>query len=146
MSHAHRLTCFLQFEPLSDKYEARRREYILSHTGKGRLASQDAILRPSGVVAPFPRPAPELEESVTFGEFLEEEYGFNRPRSHSLPTNALEREKPEAVGEKGSLRVGLLKKGQGGIGLGMLDTGVTSSTAADYEGQFRPRPRFTLSY
>ncbi|BGO93975.1 hypothetical protein NBRC10512_005218 [Rhodotorula toruloides] len=121
------------FEPLSDKYEARRREYILSHTGKGRLASQDAILRPSGVVAPFPRPAPELEESVTFGEFLEEEYGFNRPRSHSLPNNALEREKPEAAGEKGSLRVGLLKKGQGGIGLGMLDTSVTPSTAADYE-------------
>ncbi|BGP31909.1 hypothetical protein JCM10296v2_003688 [Rhodotorula toruloides] len=121
------------FEPLSDKYEARRREYILSHTGKGRLASQDAILRPSGVVAPFPRPASELEESVTFGEFLEEEYGYNRPRSHSLPTNALEREKPEAAGEKGSLRVGLLKKGQGGIGLGVLDTGVTPSTAADYE-------------
>ncbi|GEM07376.1 hypothetical protein Rt10032_c03g1393 [Rhodotorula toruloides] len=122
------------FEPLSDKYEARRREYILSHTGKGRLASQDAILRPSGIVEPFPRPAPELEESVTFGEFLEEEYGFNRPRSHSLPTNALERDMPQAAGPKGSLRVGLLRKGQGGIGLGMLETGSTiGSEAVGYE-------------
>ncbi|GAA6027295.1 hypothetical protein JCM8097_002568 [Rhodosporidiobolus ruineniae] len=64
------------FEPLADKYEARRREYILAHTGKGRLAGQDAILQPSSSSSAanldplFPAPNPELSEPVTITEFF----------------------------------------------------------------------------
>ncbi|GJN89278.1 hypothetical protein Rhopal_002257-T1 [Rhodotorula paludigena] len=124
------------FEP-ADKYEARRREYILEHTGKGRLASQDAKLNSSGMVAPFPRPPPELDEPVTITEFFAADSSVNdgdldtddrsRPRSQSVPAmrkkfssrslfqpkNAAAstgEEDAVAPGKKGSLRIGVFKK------------------------------------
>lgn len=130
------LTRSLQFEP-ADKYEARRREYILEHTGKGRLASQDAKLNSSDMVAPFPRPPPELDEPVTITEFFAADSSVNdgdldtddrsRPRSQSVPAmrkkfssrslfqpkNAAAstgEEDAVAPGKKGSLRIGVFKK------------------------------------
>ncbi|SCV74265.1 BQ2448_6697 [Microbotryum intermedium] len=41
---------------LSDPGEAARREFILEHTGKGRLASQDAVLQSHYPVETFPGP------------------------------------------------------------------------------------------
>ncbi|BGP39930.1 hypothetical protein JCM10450v2_003909 [Rhodotorula kratochvilovae] len=125
-----------QFEPFTDKYEARRREYILEHSGKGRLDSQDAKLRSSGLVAPFPRPPAELDQSVTITEFFageqtgegttaEDAEDRARQRSQSLPavrkkfsSRALFQPKTAvgedatslAAGKNGSLRSGLFKK------------------------------------
>ncbi|GAA5966092.1 hypothetical protein JCM3765_002602 [Sporobolomyces pararoseus] len=111
------------FTPLSDPREARRREYILEHTGKGRLAGQDAILHPSGLAEPFPRPPPELSESITVSEFFSEE--GPRLRSDEIASNDSGLRKKTSnktlfqpqkgsseepvVGRRGSLRIGMLK-------------------------------------
>ncbi|GAA5824228.1 hypothetical protein JCM11251_001576 [Rhodosporidiobolus azoricus] len=151
----------------ADKYEARRREYILSHTGRGRLAGQDAILQPhyaSGSIEPlFPPPPAELNQPVTISEFFAKEVEESkavveagdeamRARSQSAPlisvdegaaaggtggvkkkfsSRTLFQPRPGTPGEvddataaakKGSLRLGVFKKGAGvtGSGLGML--------------------------
>ncbi|GAA5981830.1 hypothetical protein JCM5350_005740 [Sporobolomyces pararoseus] len=111
------------FTPLSDPREARRREYILEHTGKGRLAGQDAILHPSGLAEPFPRPPPELSESITVSEFFSEEGPRSRSEEVNSNDNPLRKklsdktlfqsqkvnaEEP-VVGRRGSLRLGMLK-------------------------------------
>ncbi|GAA5916667.1 hypothetical protein JCM6882_002260 [Rhodosporidiobolus microsporus] len=162
-----------EFAP-ADKYEARRREYILSHTGKGRLAGQDAVLpshsSASGLVEPFPPPPAELNQPVTITEFFaaDEAGGATdggggeamRARSQSVPplgatggalpaaaaaaaptgvkkkfssrtlfqarpvTPGEEDSTSAAPGKKGSLRIGVFKKGgasaAGGVGGGML--------------------------
>ncbi|GAA5851319.1 hypothetical protein JCM8547_004205 [Rhodosporidiobolus lusitaniae] len=97
------------FEPLSDKYEARRREYILSHTGKGRLAGQDAMLHSSasGLPSLFPPPNPELSEPVTISEFFADEP--IRARSHSVPNIAAH------VGGGGFSTTAAAKAANGGV-------------------------------
>ncbi|GAA6020961.1 hypothetical protein JCM11491_001565 [Sporobolomyces phaffii] len=111
-----------QYTPLSDPREAKRREYILEHTGKGRLAGQDAILHSSGLTEPFPGPPPELSETVTISEFFSEEAPRQRSDS-ATSTDSLRkkgssknlfhaqkgREEEPTVGRRGSLRIGMLK-------------------------------------
>ncbi|GAA5977640.1 hypothetical protein JCM11641_006885 [Rhodosporidiobolus odoratus] len=127
-------TAHSDFEPLSDKYEARRREYILANTGKGRLASQDAVLPSSSSLDTFPLPNPELSQPVTISEFFADEP--SRSRSNSLPDNVVkkkfssrglfqskvtatspalpteEQESPTSTptGKKGALRIGVFKR------------------------------------
>ncbi|GAA5878827.1 hypothetical protein JCM16303_007198 [Sporobolomyces ruberrimus] len=108
---------------LSDPREAKRREYILEHTGKGRLAGQDAILHSSGLVEPFPGPPPELSEAVTISEFFSEETPRSRSDSIASTESALRKKssnrslsRGQTAGEeestpttKSSLRIGMLK-------------------------------------
>ncbi|GAA5910815.1 putative polyadenylation protein [Sporobolomyces salmoneus] len=111
---------------LSDPREAKRREFILEHTGKGRLAGQDAILHSSGHAEPFPGPPPELSESITVSEFFSEERPQPRSAGDSTSSNggsSLRKKgstknlfQPQksgteeaTVGRKGSLRIGMLK-------------------------------------
>ncbi|KAM0752034.1 hypothetical protein T439DRAFT_324129 [Meredithblackwellia eburnea MCA 4105] len=74
---------------LPDPSEKERREYILEHTGKGRLASQDATFH-TGYAERFPRP-PSPGAPVTITEFFRAEAASSqnedmRPRSNSFPT------------------------------------------------------------
>ncbi|BGP16007.1 hypothetical protein JCM10213v2_004000 [Rhodosporidiobolus nylandii] len=119
------------FEPLSDKYEARRREYILANTGKGRLAGQDATLpSSSGFIEPFPPPDPELSAPVTVSEFFADEpstpastkavkkkfssRGLFQTKAATLSpaTTPHEDDAPvgSAAGKKGALRIGAFKR------------------------------------
>ncbi|KAM0787729.1 hypothetical protein ACM66B_003787 [Microbotryomycetes sp. NB124-2] len=69
------------FEPLSDEREARRREFILEHTGKGRLASQDAVLTKSArVIDVFPHSV-EADAPISLQKFLETERDLPPPPS-----------------------------------------------------------------
>ncbi|GAA6002356.1 hypothetical protein JCM10207_001079 [Rhodosporidiobolus poonsookiae] len=146
------------FEPLSDKYEARRREYILSHTGKGRLAGQDATLHSSGFAEAFPRPRPELNEPVTITEFFADTDGAARPQdlsAQSTPSSSSAVKKKFSskslfqpklgeddapAGKKGTLRIGVFKRNGSGVrrgsydasgmtGLGVFGTGMSRSTS-----------------
>jgi len=82
---------------MADPREAKRREFILEHTGKGRLAGQDAILHSSGLVEPFPGPPAELSESVTISEFFSEE--MPQSRRDSVVSN-------DSIGKKNSVQKG----------------------------------------
>ncbi|GAA6050151.1 hypothetical protein JCM3770_000426 [Rhodotorula araucariae] len=125
-----------QFEPFTDKYEARRRAYILEHNNKGRLDSQDAKLHSPDVAAPFPRPPADLDDSVTMTEFFAGEQEGDgaaaddpedsaRPTSQSRPSVrkkfsgrvlfqpklvASEDASAPPAAKNGSLRSGLFKK------------------------------------
>lgn len=94
-----------QFEPLSDSREAERREFILEHTGKGRLASQDAVLHNTGLVEPFPGPPQRHPGPVSISEFFAEDYSVDnsRPRSNSLGAAPLRK-------KFSTLRLGVFKK------------------------------------
>lgn len=46
------LTVSLQLDALFDESETSRRDFILRHTGKGRLAAQDAVFRSSSASIP----------------------------------------------------------------------------------------------
>ncbi|GAA5837062.1 hypothetical protein JCM5353_002481 [Sporobolomyces roseus] len=85
------------YKPMADPREAKRREFILEHTGKGRLAGQDAILHSSGLVEPFPGPPAELSESVTISEFFSEE--MPQSRRDSVVSN-------DSIGKKNSVQKG----------------------------------------
>lgn len=82
---------------LSDPREAERREFILSHTGKGRLAGQDAIL-PVASSSAFPGPPKDSLEPVSFAEFFAGDDELPKRRS-SLPGGPL-----SAVSAGGSLK------------------------------------------
>ncbi|CEQ39153.1 SPOSA6832_00629 [Sporobolomyces salmonicolor] len=141
-----------QYEPLSDPREAKRREFILEHTGKGRLASQDAVLHSSGPIEPFPGPPSELNKVINIAEFFSNE--VNRPRSNSAPTNAVKKKfssrnlfqsKVEddgsgPAGKMASLRIGVFKKNgsrrgshdaNAAMGLGVLGPGMPQSASAN---------------
>ncbi|GAA5858087.1 hypothetical protein JCM9279_002115 [Rhodotorula babjevae] len=60
----------LELEPLDDKYETRRRTYILEHTGKGRFESQDAKLQTRSAVSLSSSPILDNDEPVTINEFF----------------------------------------------------------------------------
>ncbi|GAA5918203.1 hypothetical protein JCM1841_005299 [Sporobolomyces salmonicolor] len=140
------------YEPLSDPREAKRREFILEHTGKGRLASQDAVLHSSGPIEPFPGPPSELNKVINIAEFFSNE--VNRPRSNSAPTNAVKKKfsgrnlfqsKVEddgsgPAGKMASLRIGVFKKNgsrrgshdaNAAMGLGVLGPGMPQSASAN---------------
>jgi hypothetical protein len=148
----------LQYTSLSDPREAKRREYILEHTGKGRLAGQDAILHSSGLTEPFPGPPPELNETVTISEFFSEE--APRPRNDSTTSNdsGLRKkvssknlfqaqksvEDEPTIGRRGSLRIGMLKNfgSRRGSTVDMkIETGASSmsrsASANPRESQYR---------
>ncbi|KAL8292696.1 hypothetical protein RQP46_001308 [Phenoliferia psychrophenolica] len=63
--------------------ERERRDFILHHTGKGRLASQDASFS-SGIVERFPR-APSPSEPVTITEFFKTEASSSTPSPSATP-------------------------------------------------------------
>lgn len=73
---------------MSNPTEAQQEDFIIEHTGKGRLDSQDATFSTSRST-PFPphHPVP----AVSLAEFFHEQEGpiDLRPRSHSLPSNSL---------------------------------------------------------
>lgn len=78
--------------PLSDRNEADRREFILQHTGKGRLASQDATLPRSAFVGDaFPGPSVDMHDPVSMAEFFAEdvETSPDLARRGSDPGNSL---------------------------------------------------------
>ncbi|GAA5942903.1 hypothetical protein JCM3775_001223 [Rhodotorula graminis] len=61
----------LDTEPeIDDKYETRRRTYILEHTGKGRFDSQDAKLQTRTAAPSSSSPFPVSDEPVTINEFF----------------------------------------------------------------------------
>lgn len=97
----------VQFSPLSDPREAERREFILEHTGKGRLASQDAVLpKAPHLTGAFPGPPPLQDDSVSISEFFAEDSDDStRPRSNSLPG------RPAVKKKFSNLRLGLFAKG-----------------------------------
>ncbi|GAA6062829.1 hypothetical protein JCM10212_002467 [Sporobolomyces blumeae] len=113
----------LQYKPLADPKEAQRREFILQHTGKGRLAGQDAVLHSSGLAEPFPGPPQQLDEPVTISEFFSDETNRRRPdptssssssvkskssTKNSVPGQRLGEPEP-APGRRGSLRIGVFR-------------------------------------
>ncbi|GAA5893750.1 hypothetical protein JCM5296_001124 [Sporobolomyces johnsonii] len=140
------------YEPLSDPREAKRREFILEHTGKGRLASQDAVLHSSGLIEAFPGPPAELNKAVNLSEFFSDP--ANRRRRNSAPTNAVKKKfssrslfqsKVEddgsgPAGKMSSLRIGVFKKNgsrrgshdaNAVLGLAVLGPGMPQSASAN---------------
>lgn len=77
-----------------DVEEETRRDYILAHVGKGRIASQDAVFSsPSKLgpqfINPFSSsPATPATAAVSMTDFFRSDDSF-RQRSHSLPVEHL---------------------------------------------------------
>lgn len=127
---------------LSDPHEAERREFILSHTGKGRLQGQDAVL-PVASSSAFPGPRRGSLAPVSIAEFLAgDEDG--RPRRASMPGSSLpsaevkkkfstrslfpsaaaqeeQQQRPPMGEKKSSLRLGAFKM-PGGVRRGSYDS------------------------
>lgn len=103
---AFRLTDFLQTR--TDPDERQRREFILEHTGKGRLASQDAVWNPSGFLAPSTLPNDLEAASLSISEFFRNELE-SRPRSNSLPGGPI-RKKFSGMFQKNDDEAGSSKK------------------------------------
>ncbi|KAK4047032.1 hypothetical protein OIO90_006353 [Microbotryomycetes sp. JL221] len=82
------LTIRNDFQPLSDAREAERREFILEHTGKGRLASQDAVLIRSSMTSVFPIKAASDDEetAISLQKFLESDIGPSAPARVDSPS------------------------------------------------------------
>ncbi|KAK4046190.1 hypothetical protein OIV83_006265 [Microbotryomycetes sp. JL201] len=90
-----------QFEPLSDAFEAKRREFILEHTGKGRLASQDAVLTKAAHVSDvFPHSA-EADAPISLQTFLESERELPIERAGSPSKKSFSPFKTTLFGEAG---------------------------------------------
>ncbi|KAI5479150.1 hypothetical protein MNV49_004010 [Pseudohyphozyma bogoriensis] len=112
---------------LADSDELERRHFIMNHTGKGRLASQDATFN-NGLVERFPR-APSPTRPVTISEFFRQPQ-VEDARASSFPSRPVIKkrfsglfqgklddetsENPSASSSglnKKSLRLGVFKKG-----------------------------------
>ena len=89
------------FKAFSDPHEAERREFILSHTGKGRLAGQDATL-PVASSSAFPGPPKDPLAPVSIAEFFAGDDESLRRRA-SLP-GGLPMAATAAAGAGGSLK------------------------------------------
>ncbi|GAA5981760.1 hypothetical protein JCM10908_004598 [Rhodotorula pacifica] len=72
-----------RLDALFDESEASRQDFILRHTGKGRFAAQDAVLRPSSASA---RQA--VDAAFTASEFLAQRAPDKNPKSPTRPKSA----------------------------------------------------------
>lgn len=81
--------------------EETRRDYILAHVGKGRIASQDAVFSSPSKIGPHftdpfsPSPATPATAAVSMTDLFRSDDSF-RQRSHSLPIEHL----PSAMKKK----------------------------------------------
>lgn len=106
----HRLIQSLQLEALFDESEAARRDFILRHTGRGRLNGQDAQLRSTASQHTFG--APPFGGASASADDAQSGAGIASAASIG-PTTAATSEGREPFGTWKSLRQGFLKRAPG---------------------------------